>query len=327
VEPKGLLAALLLALATLPALAQPQQVLVTVDASPREGGAVSIVSATTSGLVPALPYTFAVPSGTQLSLSAAPNPGYKLWFWYVNGTKHAGDAITLTAQGSSLQVIAVYGPNTTLVAAETAVATVYVTKEGYVYVQPKPIQLEFPQLDQRIYAKLTASVQWVNETYTDVFGATRARPTARSSYTLVLGNICGSTCEDATFYAFYPNGSPAFARTVRNEEVQVSWPNRTAVVYVRVAGRLSGPHALAALEPAAPVPEGALPFLPLLPFGVFVALAVRSSVRDAALGAAAYALLGGYVLAAFGTSLAIPVTAFGLAVAALLAFVDVFGRR
>jgi hypothetical protein len=75
------------------------------------------------------------------------------------------------------------------------------------------------------------------------------------------------------------------------------------------------------------VPESALLFLPLLPFGVFVALAVRSSVRDAALGAAAYALLGGYVLAAFGTSLAFPVAAFGLAIAALLAFVDVFGKR
>ena len=322
-------ATLLLAVLAALAGAEGGQVKVVVDAAPREGGAVRVASAVTSGLLPQLPYTFFVPAGTQLALSPAPNAGYKLWYWNVNGTRYTGDTIALVAQGSVLTVTAVYGPNVTLTVTETAVATLYVSREGYVWVEPKPLQLELPELDQTVSATLSSAVRWVNQSYVDIFGVTRYKMVAEPSFALTLENSCRRTCVPVHFYVFHPNGTLAASVTLAGNSTSMPWPNRTAIVFVEVkgTGKLLGPYAPIAVEAAEPMPEDVLPFIPLLPLGIFVALAVRSSVRDAALGLAAYALFATPLLSAFGVSAAIPATAIGFTVAIALLVVDLFGKR
>jgi hypothetical protein len=315
----------LLALLAAPALAD--QVAVTVDASPREGGTVSAYSAVTSGAFPSLPYTFTAPAGTQITFAAQPAPGYKLWYWLVNGTKYAGSTLSVTAQGRNLTVVAVFGPNATVMMAETEVATLYVTSTGQVWVQPKPLQLQVPALDQTVTAQLYYSVQWVNQTYTDAFGFTRSRLVPQASFRLRLENRCGRTCEPAAFYVYHPNGTPAFAATLRGNSTEVPWGNRTALILVYMAGRWWGPYVPVAVEAAYPVPQDVAPYLPLLPLGLFVALAVRSNARDAALGLAAYVAFAAAIWGAFGAGAYLPVTVVGFTVAAVLLAVDVFSRR
>ena len=318
---------LLLALLAALASAQEGQVSVTVDASPREGGSVVIQSAVTSGSIPVYPYTFSVPRGAQLTLSTQPAPGFKLWYWLINGTQYKGDTVTVTVQGSSMMITAVFGPNATVAVSETAVAVVYVTQSGQVWVQPKPLQLEAPQLDQSISAQLYAVVEWVNETYTDPFGVNRTRLVAKPSFKLRLANKCRTTCEPVSFYAYLPNGTSLLAVTLADNETVVNWPNRTALLLVSAAGKTFGPYVASAAEPAALVPMDIAPFLPLLPLGLFVALAVRSNVRDAALGLSAYVVFASTLWSALGATSYVPITVIGFVVAGILLALDVFAAR
>ena len=325
-------AALLAALLALPvALAQGGDVaMVTLDVLPDATcGKVVILSGASPGAVDSYPYTFTAPAGTVLTLSASPAAGYRLWKWLVNGTEYQGGVLQLAVTGGSIRVTAVFALNTTVSVVKTVVGNVYVSTAGYMWVEPAPLTLDVLPLRQQVAAYINTSATWQQVREADPLNLTaRLAWRAQPSYTLVLVNRCAETCYPVTFHVYSASGDLAAVENVENGEATLPWQDSTAVIFITVAGRTYGPFLAAAAAPAARVPEWLAPLAALLPLALFVALGVRSSAREAAVGMVAYAFFSSIVLALLGLPrAAAPVAGTTVTIAVILLLVDKYARQ
>jgi len=328
----ALLLALLPLLAAGLAAAQGQGVTaVTLSVVPDSScGSIVVLSGASPGAVGQYPYTFTAPQGTTLTLSAQPAPGFRLSKWIVNGTEHAPGVLQVTVSGSSLSITAVFTLNMTVTVVKTPVGTVYVSTTGLTWVEPSPLRLDVLPVRQAINAYVNiSSISWQETTARDVLNLTsRAAYAPSAAYELVLVNRCLETCYPATFYAYDLGGNLRLQQTLQNATYTAPWDSDRAVVYVLVNGQLYGPFLAAAPAPASPVPGWLAPLLFLLPLGLFVALGVRASARDAALGMLAYAVLAPTLLALIGLPrAAIPVAGTIATVAVVLLLLDRYARQ
>jgi hypothetical protein len=293
-------------------------------------GSIVVLSGASPGAVSQYPYTFTAPQGTTLTLSAQPAPGFRLSKWIVNGTEYSAGVLQVTVSGSSLSITAVFTLNMTVTVVKTPVGTVYVSTTGFTWVEPSPLRLDVLPVRQAVNAYVNiSSISWRQAAAGDALNlSSRAVYAPSATYELVLVNRCLETCYPVTFYAYDLDGNLRLQQTLQNATYTAPWGSDRAVVYVQVNGQVYGPFLAAAPAPASPVPDWLAPLFFLLPLGLFVALGVRASARDAALGMLAYAVLAPTLLALIGLPrTAIPVAGTIATVAVILLLVDRYARQ
>jgi hypothetical protein len=293
-------------------------------------GSIVILGGASPGAVSQYPYTFTAPQGTTLTLSAQPASGFRLSKWIVNGTEYPAGVLQVTVSGSSLSITAVFTLNVTVAAVRTPVGTVYVSTTGLTWVEPSPLRPDVLPVRQAVAAYVNIpSISWQQATAGDVLNLTsRTVYAPNATYELVLVNRCLETCYPVTFYAYDLDGNLRLQQTLKNATYTAPWGSDRAVVYIQVGGQVYGPFLAAAPAPASPIPDWLAPLLFLLPLGLFIALGVRASARDAALGMLAYAVLAPTLLVLIGLPrTAIPVAGTIATVAVILLLVDRYAKQ
>jgi hypothetical protein len=274
-----------------PARADNNFVTVTINVLPDPGaGSISIGG---TGVVSSYPYSFNVPSGSTITLTATPSSGYKLEKWVVNGTEYSPGTLTVTVAGNRMEIDAVFSFNLTVSVIETVVGRVYVSLNGVTWIEPKPLTLDVLPVKQKLGVYINTTVTgWTQRSIYDIFNFThRTVSTPNTAYSLVIQNICAETCYNVTFYVYDANGTLRYAGTVLNKTVVVPYNSNYALYLMVINGRIYGVYTATALAPVAQVPDWLLPLIPLLPLAFFVAIAMKSNTRDSAIGIIFYAFI------------------------------------
>ena len=274
-----------------PARADNNFVTVTINVLPDPGaGSISIGG---TGVVPSYPYSFNVPSGSTITLTATPSSGYKLEKWVVNGTEYAPGTLTVTVAGNQMEIDAVFSFNLTVSVIETVVGRVYVSLNGVTWIEPKPLTLDVLPVKQKLGVYINATVaNWTQRSIYDIFNFTqRTVSTPNTRYSLVIQNICGETCYNVTYYVYDANGTLRYTGTIRNQTIVVPYNSNYALYLMVINGKIYGVYTATALAPVTQVPDWLLPLVPLIPLAFFVAIAMKSSTRDTAIGIIFYAFI------------------------------------
>jgi len=302
-------------------------VTVTINVLPDPGaGSISIGG---TGAVPSYPYSFNVPSGTTITLTATPSSGYRLEKWIVNGTEYAPGTLTVTVAGNQMEIDAVFSFNLTVSVIETVVGRVYVSLNGVTWIEPKPLSLDVLPVKQRLGVYINVSVaNWTQRSIYDIFNFTkRTVSTPNTRYSLVIQNICGETCYNVTYYVYDANGTLRYTGTIRNQTVVVPYNSNYALYIMVINGRIYGVYAATALEPVAQVPDWLLPLVPLIPLAFFVAIAMKSNTRDTAIGIIFYAFIAATLYQVLGLPrYMIPVSGTLITLGLILLFADRYIR-
>ena len=298
-------------------------VTVTINVLPDpSAGSISIGG---TGTVPSYPYSFNVPSGSTITLTATPSSGYKQEKWVVNGTEYAPGTLTVTVAGSQMEIDAVFTFNITVSVIDTVVGKVYVSLNGVTWIEPKPLSLDVLPVKQRLGVYINASVaNWTQRSIYDIFNFTqRTVSTPNTKYSLVIQNICGETCYNVTYYVYDANGTLRYTGTLVNQTVVVPYNSNYALYIMVINGRIYGVYTATALAPVTQVPDWLAPLIPLIPLAFFVAIAMKSNTRDSAIGIIFYAFIVAPIYQVLGLPrYMIPVSGVLITLGLILLFAD-----